>query len=120
MRKLLLVINCLLFIKICNSQNIIKYYNRSWKLTESKYAAFISVFEKKDDKWNRTDIFSSTKKIQSIGQYEDTTENKPVGKFYFFYPNEKLKYTGEYVNYKKTWCLAKILFRWHASGFFLF
>lgn len=101
MRQLCLLFVCLLTIKLSISQSIIKYYNRNWNPTEAKYAAFFSVLEMKENIWNKTNFYSSTRQVQMYGQYEDTSENKPVGKFYFFYPNEKLKYTGEYVNYKK-------------------
>lgn len=100
MKLLLLMISCSILQNL-QAQQVVQYYDHSWKKTSPNYAAFASVWDKKNDIWERTDLFIGNKQKQMHGFYTDTINGKEQGLFHYFYANGSLESKGSYANGKK-------------------
>jgi hypothetical protein len=100
MKKHLLIL--LVFTSLFSSaQKIEKFFDYRWKPCGPSNARYYALIQFKDSLWSRVDYFINEKELQMQGSYRDSACKIPVGKFYYFHPNEKLESTGNYVNGKK-------------------
>lgn len=102
----------LLLARPCFSQKIESYYDYRWKQTESKYARFYSVSEKKDSGWHRKDYFVRGLSLQMDGWYEDSACKIATGPFVYAYPNKRVESQGRYLHNKK----QGLWLSWHPNG----
>lgn len=83
-------------------KSIESWYNEKWERTGSLNARYYSLLSRTDSGWLRKDIYVSTRQWQMIGLFEDQGETIKNGVFQWFYPDGKLKSTGNYSQNKRT------------------
>jgi antitoxin component YwqK of YwqJK toxin-antitoxin module len=83
------------------AQTIERFYDYNRKQCEPSHAIYYSTLDKTDSGWQVKTYFLSTKKLEMIGVYTDSTEKIMNGSFAWYYGNGILKSTGVYRNNEK-------------------
>ena len=88
-------------ITLLHAQKMEKFYDYRWNECKSNEARFYSLIVKTDSGYCRKDIFIRERKLQMLGNYQDSLLQIRSGKFYFFHSNGTPLAVGRFVNDKK-------------------
>ena len=78
------------------------YFNSDWEVTVKNNSYYYRIDQKLNDKYSRTDYFTSTSQKQMVGQFTSLDPEIKSGIFKWFYSNGELKHIGEYKNNNET------------------
>lgn len=101
MKKILLLLTCFIAIEV-GAQKKENFYDFRWQPTESiGRARYLSIINKNDSLWKRTDYFIKENKIQMVGTYKDSETKTEHGPFEYFHANGIPQSKGSYADGKK-------------------
>mgnify|MGYP005991976593 CR=1 FL=1 len=108
-RKLLLLCLSLFALKGYSQDSIVNYLSRKGKVVSKEKARFTEVIKKNDSVW-QAKTFYNNGKLFRIGNFKKVSKRKPIGNFFSFHRNGKLKSVLFYDNKNKKHGKTKTFF----------